>query len=310
MPPTRTKPLPRASAALLPPYVVPEGPGGRLDADSLRDMIYENSEGRRIRLNAELCKARAATAAAPNDKRAAIEYKHARDDYEDEFGKFVVDEEIPEYLAKMTRREEYIHKLRDATGESLPCAGPPHVSDVKAADFTVFSDRAPFQAYFDATDKYLADFGVDFKTNDFWDDLLDKRRKQLAVLKMLDRVCGDNNEQREKIVGRQACHITVQNPFTGRDLLRRAEFDAFLREHFASFLDEKNLNIGPTLDKPKFKFSLPNKWYNNPLDERCLEVFCQHEIWRAEIKAAVSEARIRSMTHASAATVPAASFYA
>jgi hypothetical protein len=63
MPPTRTKPLPRASAALLPPYVVPEGPGGRLDADSLRDMIYENSEGRRIQLNAELCKAHAAAGA-------------------------------------------------------------------------------------------------------------------------------------------------------------------------------------------------------------------------------------------------------
>jgi hypothetical protein len=110
---------------------------------------------------------------------------------------------------------------------NLYLARTPHVSDAKAADFTIFSNRAPFQAYFDATDKYLADFGVEFKTNDFWDDLLDKRRKQLAVLKMLDRVCGDDNEQRGKIVGRQACHITVQNPFTGRDLLRRAEFDAF-----------------------------------------------------------------------------------
>ncbi|KAJ7892453.1 hypothetical protein B0H13DRAFT_1886796 [Mycena leptocephala] len=292
MPPTRTKPLPRASAAFLPPYVVPEVPGERPNADSLRDMIYENSEGRRIQLNADLCNAHAAAAAAPHDKRAAVVYKHARDDYEDEFGKFVPDKEIPEYLARMTRREEHIHDLRDAT-----------------ADFTVFSNRAPFQAYFDATDKYLAEFGVEFKINDFWDDLLDKRRKQLAVLKMLDHVCGNDNERWGKIVGRQACHITVQNPFKGTDL-RRAEFDAFLRERFALFLDEKNLDIGLTIDKPKFKFSIPNKWYENPLDERCLEVFCQHEIWRAEIKAAVAEARIRSLTRASGATVPAASFYA
>jgi hypothetical protein len=63
MPPTRTKPLPRASAALLPPYVVPEVPGERPDADSLRDMIYENSEGRCIQLNADLCKAHAAAGA-------------------------------------------------------------------------------------------------------------------------------------------------------------------------------------------------------------------------------------------------------
>jgi hypothetical protein len=41
------------------------------------------------------------------------------DDYKDEFGKFVPDEEIPEYLARMSRREDYIQKLRDATGESL-----------------------------------------------------------------------------------------------------------------------------------------------------------------------------------------------
>jgi hypothetical protein len=101
-----------------------------------------------------------------------------------------------------------------------------HVSNAKSADFTVFSNRAPFQAYFDATDKYLAEFGIEFKINDFWDDLLDKRCKQLAVLKMLDRVCGNDNERRGKIVGRQACHITVQNPFKGTDL-RRAEFDAF-----------------------------------------------------------------------------------
>jgi hypothetical protein len=41
------------------------------------------------------------------------------DDYEDEFGKFVPDEQIPEYLARMTRREHDIHKLREATGEPL-----------------------------------------------------------------------------------------------------------------------------------------------------------------------------------------------
>jgi hypothetical protein len=60
----------------------------------------------------------------------------------------------------------------------------PHVSNTKSADFTVFSNHALFQAYFD---KYLAEFGVEFKINDFWDNLFDKRRKQLAVLKMLDR---------------------------------------------------------------------------------------------------------------------------
>jgi hypothetical protein len=95
----------------------------------------------------------------------------------------------------------------------------PHISNAKSADFTVFSNRAPFQAYFDTTDKYLVEFGVEFKVNDFWDDLLDKQRKQLVVLKMLDRVCGNDNERRGKIVGCQACHITVQNPFTGTDLL-------------------------------------------------------------------------------------------
>ncbi|KAJ7911690.1 hypothetical protein B0H13DRAFT_1875528 [Mycena leptocephala] len=269
MPPTRTKPLPRVSAAFLPPYVVPEVPGERPNADSLRDMIHENSEGRCIQLNADLCKAHAAAG------------KFLGDDYEDEFGKFVPDKEIPEYFARMTRREEYIHSLRDATGACLPRA-----------------NRAPFQVYFDATDKYLAEFGVKFKINDFWDGLLDKWCKQLAVLKMLDRVCGNDNERRGKI-----------NPFKGTDL-RRAEFDAFLREYFALFLDEKNLDIGPTLDKAKFKFSIPNKWYENPLDKHCLEVFCQHEIWRAEIKAAIAEAWIHSLTRASAATVPAASFYA
>ncbi|KAJ7821829.1 hypothetical protein B0H13DRAFT_2377063 [Mycena leptocephala] len=113
------------------------------------------------------------------------------DDYEDEFGKFVPDKEIPEYLARMTRREEHIHDLRDAT-----------------ADFTVFSNRAPFQAYFDATDKYLAEFGVEFKINDFW----------------------------------------TTSSTNG----------ASMRERFALFLDEKNLDIGLTIDKPKFKFSIPN----------------------------------------------------
>ncbi|KAJ7827930.1 hypothetical protein B0H13DRAFT_1917387 [Mycena leptocephala] len=69
MPPTRTKPLPHVSAALLPPYVVPEVPGEQPDADSLRDIIYENSEGRRIQLNADLCKAHAAH---PNTTMLAV----------------------------------------------------------------------------------------------------------------------------------------------------------------------------------------------------------------------------------------------
>lgn len=107
----------------------------------------------------------------------------------------------------------------------------------------------------------------------------------------------------------------------------RTDYAFSVRRHFVFFLDEKNLDIGPMLDKPKFKFSIPNKWYENPLDEHCLEVFASiscflgcilfyrshnaaDEIWCAEIKAAVLEAWICSLTWVPGATVPVASFYA
>lgn len=78
---------------------------------------------------------------------------------------------------------------------------------------------APCSKRISTPDKYLVEFGAKFKVNNFWDDLLDKRHKQLVVLKMLDHICGNGKEWRGKIIGCQVCHITVQNPFTGMDLL-------------------------------------------------------------------------------------------
>jgi cell wall assembly regulator SMI1 len=93
------------------------------------------------------------------------------------------------------------------------------------ADSCPFNNAAQLEEYFTQVEAFSKDFELEFMVDDDWTAVLEKKRKQLNVLRELERFSKGDPDIQAAFIGWPMCEILVSNPFRGNDM-RRVEFDS------------------------------------------------------------------------------------
>ncbi|KAJ7163209.1 hypothetical protein C8R46DRAFT_1221992 [Mycena filopes] len=213
--------VPRLSDPTLPVALAPTEPW------------FQDQEPKRKRANQRLTEGLARVAANPEVTWLREFYKHDLEDYEEEFGRFLPDKDVPEYIAA---REEGLEHLK---AERLRVA---------RAEFT---DRR-VAAYFEAVDAFAEDFGILFEPlDDLTDDLNIKRNSVTYMQRLREAAGGSLAMMRELAVADVTVH--GRNPYA-QDDLRRSQLDARFHEYLNHYAP--NHKFAPTLHKTSFEWTL------------------------------------------------------
>ncbi|KAJ7083571.1 hypothetical protein C8R44DRAFT_894457 [Mycena epipterygia] len=179
----QTKTMRRLSSPLLPLAVFPSIQSCQGARNAKLRKAAEEVE--RATLNEQVWMLRDAAAVAPNDLMKFKEYRFKLSDYEDQFGKFIPDNENADWH---TRKEAAFDALVVQRREVVFLSHHTHNSEL--------------HDYFGTVDVYEAEFGVTFDLDHGWSHTLKTKRKLLQCYDdLMDRADG-NRQRASDIAGR------------------------------------------------------------------------------------------------------------
>ncbi|KAJ7934390.1 hypothetical protein B0H13DRAFT_2305808 [Mycena leptocephala] len=279
-----SRPLRRGSSPLLPQYLLP----ATGEEERLR-RIEEEPE--REAANAHVHELQRLAVEDPNDRAKAREYMYARDDYEEEFGKYIPDATFERWERK---RDQLATDVARKVAPALRCV--------------VAINACPLREFCLARQNFEDTCGIPFKLHPRILDDLRKKVNELLVYDNLRVVTQGDPVLMERTVGRAVATFTAINPFGMQDP-RRVECDAYLRERRAWFLGHARAAGTPTLGDHKFLFQLTNEHAKNPGSVDCLMTYIKYEVWREEIRRYIAKAIKRASEEGPSAEVSVQSFY-
>ncbi|KAJ6626105.1 hypothetical protein B0H10DRAFT_2211614 [Mycena sp. CBHHK59/15] len=138
-------------------------------------LCHAEEEQECVMLNEQVMMLRDLAAASPKNTMKAKDYDTMREDYEEQFGKFIPDSENTTW-----------HVCKEETFEDL----------VKMRGSVVYYSHLyktdELCAYFDAVDAFQAEYGLKFDVDDNWSTSFDSKRKVLEQYdELMDRADGD-----------------------------------------------------------------------------------------------------------------------
>ncbi|KAJ6526361.1 hypothetical protein B0H19DRAFT_1275722 [Mycena capillaripes] len=309
MPAVCTKVLRHLSSLLMPVLVRPP-----LKANASPTTIEK--ENRRLAeeesectaLNARVCHLQTQTV-------KHLKFIHAREDYEEIYGKFLPDADNETWHACKDAALAQLYELRN---NALFCSP--------------IANRMPIKTYVDAFDAFLAEFDSSFKIEDKWTSML---ASTITVMKRYNRLlerCEGDTDRMEKYVSRCTATFTVINPF-GMDDPRRLELDTLHMlclisphpclcsrcrpvrrrlEEMLRDLGNRRVIKAVTRNDIRFVFTLNNKFADAPHTTNCVKTYIPHQVWREEMRGVGEEAKICAGEPTPAWTmgfIPASMFY-
>ncbi|KAJ7085325.1 hypothetical protein C8R44DRAFT_746447 [Mycena epipterygia] len=239
MPPIRTR-APRFSSPLLPERLLPPSPLPPSSDPPTSDDDSEEEE--RVKLNRVVCSLRDIANADMHNYKKVLAWKHAKEDYEDAYGKFVPDEDA----ATVMRRKRGLSKMLYDMRQDLEYC-------------RVATDSATIAAYFEIHDAFESEFGP-FRSHDGLDDRVARRQAALGEWEYLMEETGGDLTKAYAIAARDFAFV-APNPYpAGSDA--RFAFDSMLRRVLveARFDLHNDRAFPPTVDNPTFLFQLNNPY--------------------------------------------------
>ncbi|KAJ7121192.1 hypothetical protein C8R44DRAFT_877488 [Mycena epipterygia] len=241
MPPVRTGTRThRFLSPLLPERLVPPSPLPPSSDPGTSDDDLEEEE--RAKLNRVVCSLRDIATRDMQNYTKVLAWRHAKEDYEELYGRFVPDEDAESVMRRKTGLLSMLLKLRRDLKHWKPA-----------------TDAAKMTAYFDLADAFESEFGT-FKPRDGLDG---KVARRLSLLEEWDHLTAETGGDRAKasaIAAREFAFF-APNPFSAGSDARFA-FDSMLRELLvAARFDLPDVGaFPPTVDNPKFLFQLNNPY--------------------------------------------------
>ncbi|KAF8127342.1 hypothetical protein K438DRAFT_1790006 [Mycena galopus ATCC 62051] len=254
---------------------------------SLRKRRMMEEEQRRKALNKWVAAAKADAAAHPTDGLKAVDFRNALEDYELEFGHFVPDDKIDDY---MRRRGRVLLKL-----DSLFQAA------VKACPFV---NASPLDLYHAASQQFYVDFGVPYKPTDHHH----RQQKEAMItknLEILDVYCKIHvdPEHELRLVPQRLWSYEFVNPFPLTDarqftlhlmILLLLTVLVAVKQLVASYTGEV---FEPSLTLETVRFELLNPNSRNPRGVACRRLYCKHQVLENKLKALQAEAEVQARQH-------------
>ncbi|KAJ6553755.1 hypothetical protein DFH09DRAFT_1085513 [Mycena vulgaris] len=222
MAPTRTKQkaLRRLSSPLLPHTILPSIQSRQAARNT--ELRHAAEEDERAFLNKVVYRLGKDAAASPNDEVIAATYHFKREDYEEQYGKYIPDAENADWFSRKERMYLDLLDMRAQTGEAHLNDGL-FLADTLLEHFSHLHHRAELWAYFDAVHAYEQEFGLAFEVDDVDDHTFRMKRKVLVEFdRLMSRHEGDVCAALEA-AGRPFT-FSVANLFAGNDE-RRVDFD-------------------------------------------------------------------------------------
>ncbi|KAJ7099224.1 hypothetical protein C8R44DRAFT_888679 [Mycena epipterygia] len=245
MPPVRTGTRThRFSSPLLPERLVPPSPLPPSSDPGTSDDDLEEEE--RAKLNRVVCSLRDIATRDMQNYTKVLAWRHAKEDYEELYGRFVPDEDADMF---------------DATSPSLPLA------KYLARALKPATDAAKMTAYFDLADAFESEFGT-FKPRDGLDG---KVARRLSLLEEWDHLTAETGGDRAKasaIAAREFAFF-APNPFSAGSDAARFAFDSMLRESL----------VAARFDPPTLEPSLRRAGTSGSLNYHCYRRVVRRLMW-------------------------------
>ncbi|KAF8146323.1 hypothetical protein K438DRAFT_1990856 [Mycena galopus ATCC 62051] len=272
----RSSPPPRTSSPFLSVALcVPPPSTPREISLEKRRIIKE--EQRRKELNKRVAVAKADAAAHPTDHIKAVDFRIALEDYELEFGHFVADNKIDEYMRWRGRVLLEVDTLFKAAVKACPFVNP-----------------TPLDAYRAAVEKFHLDFGLPYKRTAHHKRELHEATitKNLEILDVYRKIHVDpTNELR--LVSQRLWAYEFINPFPLTDG-RRYTLHQLMKQLVATYTGDV---FEPSATLETFRFELLNPYWRNPRGVACRRLYCKHQVLENKLKALQAEAEVQSRQH-------------